>query len=578
MTPDEASPAAAPDPQAAKLELICYLHPGWKPLIRPASPKRDWMDATPESFAYRCLPLNIANAHGWEVLSSCSFEASWDGGTGTEAVSIRLPEGADPVTAPVSIFGQGVLTFHVAGLFRTPPGWNLWVGGSPNSPRDGIAPLGGVIETDWSPFTFTMNWRFTRPDNWVRFEAGEAVAFLFPVQRDALERFTTRFAQMQDDPKLMAQFEAWSRSRNAFQDEMRLHPPNAPSAKWQKHYYRGVDPLEQTQIEDHRTKLRLAAFEWPASYGSLPAPSAAACPVSHAAASPKDQEIAALRAQLDRMLLLLRKRDWILDVAEGQRALSPRAAGIEKRTGLSQEEFLQRFYAAGRPVVLAGELADWPALKLWTPDYLKAAVGEAVVEFQGARLSDADYELNKEAHRREAPFSVFIDQISRPGAGNDAYLTAFNSAKNLQALVPLAKDMGFLDRFLVRAETPLQGMPWIGPQGAFTPLHHDLTNNLIVQVTGRKTFKFAPPSETWRLYNGVHVFSAIGDIENRERVAKSFPAAVGARFYDVTLEPGDALFLPVGWWHQARALDFSVTFTHTNFLWPNKAAESYPTA
>ena len=50
-----------------QMDLICYLHDGWDPDIRPAEPRRDWMDETPEAFAYRCLPLNIANAHGWEI-------------------------------------------------------------------------------------------------------------------------------------------------------------------------------------------------------------------------------------------------------------------------------------------------------------------------------------------------------------------------------------------------------------------------------------------------------------------------------------------------------------------------------
>src|SRR5271165_1161304 len=50
------------------MDFLCYLHEGWQPLIRPAEPTRAWMDATPEAFAYRCLPLNIANAHGWEIL------------------------------------------------------------------------------------------------------------------------------------------------------------------------------------------------------------------------------------------------------------------------------------------------------------------------------------------------------------------------------------------------------------------------------------------------------------------------------------------------------------------------------
>ena len=88
------------------MDLICYLHPGWRPLIRPAPATRPWMDDTPESFAYRCLPLNIANAHGWEVLSPCGFEAVWDGGTGVEAVGLRLDADAEPERAPVSLFAR----------------------------------------------------------------------------------------------------------------------------------------------------------------------------------------------------------------------------------------------------------------------------------------------------------------------------------------------------------------------------------------------------------------------------------------------------------------------------------------
>src|SRR6202035_4645380 len=84
-----------------QVQLICYLHPGWEPLIRPAEATRDWMSETPESFAYRCLPLNIANAHGWEVLSPCAFDAIWNGEAGVEAISIRLEPGAKPERAPV---------------------------------------------------------------------------------------------------------------------------------------------------------------------------------------------------------------------------------------------------------------------------------------------------------------------------------------------------------------------------------------------------------------------------------------------------------------------------------------------
>jgi hypothetical protein len=41
------------------------------------SVERGWMDATGDSFAYRCLPLAVANAHGWEILCVRGFIARW---------------------------------------------------------------------------------------------------------------------------------------------------------------------------------------------------------------------------------------------------------------------------------------------------------------------------------------------------------------------------------------------------------------------------------------------------------------------------------------------------------------------
>ncbi len=259
------------------MDLICYTYPGWQPRIRPASPKRDWMEQSPERFAYRCLPLAIANAHGWELLSPCGFEARWRGGKGIEAVEIRLDPGTDPQHGPVSLFGQGTITFHTQGIFRTPEGWNLWVGGPPNDAKDGIAPLGGIIESDWSPYTFTMNWRFTRPDYWVRFEEGEPFAFFFPVQRGTVDGFTPSIRPMADEPGLTEQFEAWSRSRNQFQQWIARAKPSAPADKWQKLYYRGVRPDGSPGPDDHESKLRPRPFaadpralECPAGKPALP--------------------------------------------------------------------------------------------------------------------------------------------------------------------------------------------------------------------------------------------------------------------------------------------------------------------
>ena len=558
------------------MELTAYLHPGWAPLIRPAPATRPWMDLTPESFAYRCLPLNIANAHGWEILSPCGFEAVWDGGSGVEAVSIRLDAGADAQHAPVSLFGQGVLTFHVEAIFRTPPGWNLWIGGSPNRQKDAIAPLTAVVETDWSPFTFTMNWRFTRPDQPIRFEAAEPFCFLFPVERASLEAFTPAFAPLDSDPATAERFRAWSAARDEFQARMRREPPKAPADRWQKHYYRGVDASGETLVADHRSKLRLKPFDRAASPDVPLAPAddtkpaaAASSPLSPPRSVSQTQQIAVLEQALA-------KREWLLETLERQRALSPADNTIERREALGSQEFLERYYAVGRPVILTGEMAAWPALSRWNPAYLQAKIGSPVVEYQGGRTANAQFEMEKDRHRREAPFDAFIDQITTSAGGNDAYLTAYNSQRNQAALAPLGEDMGFLDKFLTRDGPSPHGMPWIGPAGTMTSLHHDLTNNFIAQVVGRKRVKMLPAAEVGRLYNRDHVFSEIADLEAPDLDVARFPRLVGARVYDVLLGPGEILFMPLAWWHQVRSLDFSVTMTYTNFLWPNEGHATYP--
>ena len=123
------------------------------------------------------MPLNIANTFGWELLATAGFSAIWNGGAGLDAITVQPDAGATPPA--ISHFGHGILTFHVPCLFQTESGDHLFVQGPVNRPKDGIAALSGIIETDWSPYSFTMNWIFTRADHPVRFEKGEPFAISF---------------------------------------------------------------------------------------------------------------------------------------------------------------------------------------------------------------------------------------------------------------------------------------------------------------------------------------------------------------------------------------------------------------
>ena len=242
------------------MKLTAYVVDGHKLDIRPAPVERDWMEATNERFAYRCLPLNIANAHGWEVLCPSVFTATWTGGRTLSAVRIEMVS-AGPAPA-ISHFGNGTSTFHIPCVFRTEPGFDLMVQGPINRPKDAIAPLCGVIETDWAPYTFTMNWIFTRRGATVRFEQGEPFCHIFPVKRGELELVEPRLQLLSQEPELKRQFDFWTNSRSQFNADLKQPGSDAELERWQKLYYRGVDASGQsTSASDHRTRLRLRPFQ-----------------------------------------------------------------------------------------------------------------------------------------------------------------------------------------------------------------------------------------------------------------------------------------------------------------------------
>ena len=166
------------------------LHPRHGVEIVPASPSRDWMNSTSGRFANRCLPLLMANQAGWLILNAATVRVRWHGGDGPD--SVEIDHDSQSWFHPTSHFGHGVITWNIPFLFRTPPGFNLLVRGPANQPKHGIACLEGIVETDWTPATFTINWKFTRRRVWATFKAGEPLCFLVPQRRGELEEFIPR--------------------------------------------------------------------------------------------------------------------------------------------------------------------------------------------------------------------------------------------------------------------------------------------------------------------------------------------------------------------------------------------------
>lgn len=240
------------------MRLTAYRIEDPGPSLRPARPRRAWMDATTERFIYRCLPLTIANQHGWEILCPCSFEALWTGGRSLKSVQVLRLSGEKWL--PHSHFGEGVLTFHPGHIFRTEEPYQLYVTGPVNIRKDGIVPLTGIVESDWLPFTFTMNWVFTRVGVPVRFEEGEPFCHIFPITVGVVEEVDPEIRDLQSVPELHRIYHEWSQSRDAFNRQLKVKDSYERKRGWQRFYLRGTLHSGDPAAREHRTTLRVKEF------------------------------------------------------------------------------------------------------------------------------------------------------------------------------------------------------------------------------------------------------------------------------------------------------------------------------
>jgi len=236
------------------MKLTCIeVEPG-RVALRPAQPRRAWMDATPGSMAYHCTPLQMASSHGWEMLCPVAFEAVWDGGQGVDAVRLTFADGETPPPHFVeSHFGSGILTFNPMVILRTEREHNVWLSGPPNAFKDGVAAMSAVIEADWLPFTFSMSWKLTRPGARVRFERDEPFCFFFPVPRGIVDGTEPVLTALAREPELSRHY--W---RRRFQRNLAGMLRSEEAGRgW---YTRGRYPDGGAGPESHQTRVMARPF------------------------------------------------------------------------------------------------------------------------------------------------------------------------------------------------------------------------------------------------------------------------------------------------------------------------------
>ena len=230
-------------------------------------------------------------------------------------------------------------------------------------------------------------------------------------------------------------------------------------------------------------------------------------------------------------------RDGLMERIERQ------CPAVERRRGLSLDEFRTQYREQNKPVVLEGALSSWPAASKWTFDYLAAECGSVPVVID-------HYSPERTVRTTFADFAERVRQNTGPGA-TPLYLQEWHFLTSCPAL---ARELGPLEiasyDFFPRLYGPDYAVRalWIGQQGAVTRLHQDTFFNDVVhgQIRGRKQ---------WCLFAPDTVVPVTED--NKPNFDALFEAPAGNVLH-CTLTPGDVIYLPMRWWHRVNLVEDSI--------------------
>ena len=181
--------------------------------IRPSPPRRDWMDAVPAGYIYRCIPLLAANTMGWELLNPADTKLTWDGGDRIENIRIECQQRG--LFTASSHFGSGIATWYVPFLFKTSPDLGLYICGPANHGQSDAQPLDAFVRTDWLPFPFTVNWKINKSGNPVFFSKGEPIARVMPFPLALIDETQLEITALSSDPGFKAEVTAFGQARAA---------------------------------------------------------------------------------------------------------------------------------------------------------------------------------------------------------------------------------------------------------------------------------------------------------------------------------------------------------------------------
>ncbi|MFJ7073490.1 cupin-like domain-containing protein [Streptomyces sp. NPDC098781] len=218
------------------------------------------------------------------------------------------------------------------------------------------------------------------------------------------------------------------------------------------------------------------------------------------------------------------------------------APQLERRSGLTVEEFQREYRGPLRPVILENHVADWPSVRTWSFDHLADRCGSVRVVVDSYNTKAA----------REATVAEFVRML-KENRGEDATPIYLQEWYYQTTAPELAADMPEMEiaqydfrRNLYGEAASTNHQLWLGQQGGITRLHQDsyTVDVMHAQIVGEKLWYVMGPEAI------LHTDTE----EDWTRLCK----APETQLMQCVLKPGDVLYLPANWYHRIELLTDSI--------------------
>jgi Cupin-like domain len=200
--------------------------------------------------------------------------------------------------------------------------------------------------------------------------------------------------------------------------------------------------------------------------------------------------------------------------------------------------------------------------------------GDAIVPLELTRNHEAG---NATFERFNAPLSLFLDWMRKQqNLKSDSSSSRLYLAQCQISALPkeLQDDLPTPEIVLKAGKGDVYGANiWIGVPPTYTPLHRDPNPNFFLQLAGTKVVRLFPPNAGREIFAAVQeklgasgnaMFRGEEMMQGQERDLlekevwadggeKLFPEAA-VQGYEATVGQGNALFIPLGWWHSIRGI------------------------